>query len=84
MGGPTEWWTGDTSDRPDDAPPSTDPASFWSHIVEETPDPHGPFWVTEEHVLGTDKTVGLLTRVESAGSKADPVLLDALRTLLAP
>lgn len=77
MGGPTGWWTHDTSPRPDDAPPSSDPASSWSHIVEETPDPHGPFWVT------TEQAEKLVPRIESAEKvgKVDPFLLEILRGL---
>jgi hypothetical protein len=76
MGGPTGWWTGDTSTRPDDAPPSSDPALLWSHIVEETPDPLSPYWVTET------QAAKLLRRVESAGDRADSTLLDALRRMV--
>ena len=71
MGGPTERWTGDVSERPSDAVESS-----WLPIVEETPDPLGPFWVTEEQAKK------LLVRVASAGSKADPALLQALSDLL--
>jgi hypothetical protein len=46
--------------------------------VEETPDPHGRFWVT------TEQARKLLPRVASAGSKADPALLQALSDLLEP
>ena len=70
MGGPTGWWTGDISAQPSDAV-----ASSWSDIVEVTPDPHGEFWVTPE------QAATLLKRVESGGAKADPGLLQVLRSL---
>lgn len=73
MGGPTGWWTGDTSAQPSDAVEFS-----WSAIVEETPDPHGPFWVTPT------VAAKLLARVASAGPKADPALLQALSDLLEP
>lgn len=71
MGGPTGWWTGDTSDRPSDAVESS-----WSDIVEESPDPHGKFWVTPE------VAAKLIERVQSAGERSDPFLLEALRSTL--
>lgn len=71
MGGPTGWWTGDISARPSDAVESS-----WSDIVEETPDPRGKFWVT------TEQATKLIARVESAGDRSDPALLEALRTVL--
>jgi hypothetical protein len=41
--------------------------------VEETPDPHGKFWVT------TEQAATLLPRIESAGDRVDPALLESLR-----
>lgn len=70
MGGPTGWWTGDTSARPSD-----DSESSWSDIVVATPDPHGQCWLT------TKQAAKLLLRVKSAGDKADPVLLEYLTSL---
>ena len=77
MGGPTGWWTGDTSDRPADALPSDEVESSWLDIVEESPDPHGKFWVTP--IVAEEK---LIPRVESAGLRSDPYLLEALRSML--
>lgn len=72
MGGPTGWWTADTSDQPSDASESS-----WSDIVEETPDPHGRFWLT------TTDAEKLLPRVKSApDGKLDPRLLEALHAML--
>ena len=68
MGGPTGWWTGDTSAAPSDAVESS-----WSDIVEATPDPHGKFWVT------SDQAARLLPRVASGAHRADPALLQALQ-----
>ena len=42
-------------------------------IVEETPDPHGKFWVTP------DQAETLIPRIESGGERVDPALLAALR-----
>lgn len=67
MGGPTGWWTHDTSDRPSDGSESS-----WSGILEETPDPHGEFWVTPTQAKK------LVTRVQSAGPRVDPRLYQAL------
>jgi hypothetical protein len=44
--------------------------------VEETPDPRGKFWVTPE------QATKLIARVESAGDRSDPVLLESLRAVL--
>ena len=71
MGGPTEWWTGDTTAVPSDAVESS-----WSDIVEATPDPRGKFWVT------TTEAAKLIARVESAGDRSDQHLLAALRSTL--
>jgi hypothetical protein len=46
--------------------------------VEETPDPHGKFWVTKE------QAVKLLERIKSAGPRMDPGLYRALSKLLEP
>jgi len=59
---------GDTSARPSDGS-----ASSWSDILEETPDPHGAFWVT------TEIAAKLIPRIESAGPlRVDPRLLQSL------
>jgi hypothetical protein len=44
--------------------------------VEATPDSHGRFWVTPS---SAEK---LLPRIESGGHRADPHLLEALRSML--
>jgi hypothetical protein len=41
-------------------------------MLEVTPDPHGPFWVT------TAQAVKLLPRIASAGSRRDPALYQIL------
>jgi hypothetical protein len=47
--------------------------------VEETPDPHGPFWVT------TEQAAKLLPRIASAPQdRLDPRLYQALSDLLEP
>lgn len=70
MGGPTGWWTGEAWVQPSDAVESS-----WSAIVEETPDPHGKFWVT------TPQAHKLKERVASAGARRDPALWEAITAL---
>lgn len=67
MGGPTEWLTAETSDRPSDASESS-----LSGIVEETPDPHGKFWLTAQQAQG------LLRYVANRPEASDPSFVQAL------
>lgn len=67
MGGRTGRWTRDISERPSDAHESS-----WSAIVEETPESHGPFWVTPL------QAETLIPRIQSGGDRVDPVLLGFL------
>lgn len=71
MGGPTGWWTGETS-----APPSDAVESSWLDIVEATPDPRGTFWLTEP------QAAKLILRVQSAGDRSDSHLMEVLSSML--
>jgi len=67
MGGPTGWSTAAVSEVPSDASESS-----LSGIVEETPDPHGKFWLTPQ------QATGLLAYVSNRPDANSPSFVQAL------
>lgn len=77
MGGPSGWWTRETSPTPTDVEPLRSAhVPSWSHIVEETPDPQGKFWAS------VDQARALLRRVTTGDPNPDPALLRSLSEVI--